>query len=32
MVSLRTWMTECIVTQAADDAAPVPYGEWLNKG
>jgi anti-sigma regulatory factor (Ser/Thr protein kinase) len=32
MVSLRTWMTECIVTQAEEDAAPVPYDEWLNRG
>lgn len=29
MVSLRTWITECIVTQAAEDTAPVPYQEWL---
>jgi hypothetical protein len=32
MVSLRTWMTECIVTQAEEDAAPVPYDEWPNRG
>ncbi|MDQ4052746.1 MAG: hypothetical protein M3237_08590 [Actinomycetota bacterium] len=31
MVSLRTWMTECIVTQAEQDAAPVPYDEWLRQ-
>jgi anti-sigma regulatory factor (Ser/Thr protein kinase) len=31
MVSLRTWMTECIVTQAEQDAAPVPYEEWLRQ-
>lgn len=31
MVSLRTWMTECIVTQAEEDAAPVPYEEWLRR-
>ncbi len=31
MVSLRTWMTECIVTQAEDGAAPVPYPEWLER-
>jgi anti-sigma regulatory factor (Ser/Thr protein kinase) len=31
MVSLRTWMTECIVTQAEEDAAPVPYHEWLRR-
>lgn len=31
MVSLRTWMTECIVTQAEEDAAPVPYEEWLRQ-
>lgn len=31
MVSLRTWMTECIVTQAEDDVAPVPYDEWLRQ-
>lgn len=29
MVSLRTWFTECIVSQAEEDAAPVPYEEWL---
>jgi anti-sigma regulatory factor (Ser/Thr protein kinase) len=31
MVSLRTWMTECIVTQAEEDASPVPYDEWLRR-
>jgi len=31
MVSLRTWMTECIVTQAEQDAEPVPYEEWLRR-
>ena len=31
MVSLRTWMTECILTQAQQDAAPVPYEEWLQQ-
>lgn len=31
MVSLRTWMTECIVTQAEQDAAPVPYEDWLQQ-
>jgi anti-sigma regulatory factor (Ser/Thr protein kinase) len=31
MVSLRTWMTECIVTQAEEDAAPVTYEEWLRR-
>ena len=31
MVSLRTWMTECIVTQAEEDAAPVPYEQWLRQ-
>jgi hypothetical protein len=31
MVSLRTWMTECIVTQAEQDAEPVPYHEWLQR-
>jgi anti-sigma regulatory factor (Ser/Thr protein kinase) len=31
MVSLRTWMTECILTQAEDDAAPVPYDDWLRR-
>ena len=31
MVSLRTWFTECIVTQAQDDAAPVPYEEYLRQ-
>ncbi len=29
MVSLRTWMTECIITQAERDAAAVPYDDWL---
>ncbi len=29
MVSLRTWMTECIMTQAESDAAAVPYDDWL---
>jgi len=29
MVSLRTWMTECIVTHAEQDSVPVPYDEWL---
>lgn len=28
---LRTWMTECILTQAEEDAAPVPYDEWLRR-
>lgn len=32
MVSLRTWMTECILTQAEQDAEPVPYEEWLRRG
>ena len=32
MVSLRTWMTECIVTQAEENATPVPYEEWLRRG
>lgn len=31
MVSLRTWMTECFVTQAERDATPVPYEEWLQQ-
>jgi hypothetical protein len=31
MVSLRTWMTECIVTQAEEDASPVRYDEWLRR-
>jgi len=31
MVSLRTWMTECILTQAEEDAAPVPYDDWLRR-
>jgi len=31
MVSLRTWMTECIVTQAEQDATPVPYDVWLQQ-
>lgn len=31
MVSLRTWFTESIVTQAEDDAAPVPYDEWVRR-
>ncbi|PVG82196.1 hypothetical protein DDE18_11880 [Nocardioides gansuensis] len=29
MVSLRTWITECIITQAGRDAAAVPYDDWL---
>ncbi|MGH3362402.1 MAG: ATP-binding protein [Nocardioides sp.] len=31
MVSLRTWFSECISTQAEEDAAPVPYEEWLQQ-
>ncbi|MPZ63834.1 MAG: hypothetical protein GEU93_21720 [Propionibacteriales bacterium] len=31
MVSLRTWITECIVTQAEQDTPPVPYHEWLRQ-
>jgi hypothetical protein len=31
MVALRTWMTECITTQAEEDAEPVPYDEWLQR-
>ncbi|MGH3459526.1 ATP-binding protein [Aeromicrobium sp.] len=31
MVSLRTWISECIATQAEEDAAPVPYEEWLRQ-
>ena len=32
MVSLRTWMTECIVTQAEENARPAPYDEWMRRG
>jgi anti-sigma regulatory factor (Ser/Thr protein kinase) len=31
MVSLRTWFTESIVSQAEEDAEPVPYEEWLHE-
>ncbi len=32
MVALRTWMTECLVTQAERDAEPVAYEDWLRQG
>jgi anti-sigma regulatory factor (Ser/Thr protein kinase) len=31
MVSLRTWMTESILTQAEEDATPMPYDQWLRR-
>ena len=31
MVSLRTWFTDSIVSQAEEGAEPVPYEEWLHK-
>lgn len=31
MVSLRTWFTESIVSQAEEEAEPVPYEEWLHE-
>ena len=31
MVALRTWMTECFVTQAERDAEPVAYEDWLRQ-
>lgn len=31
MVSLRTWFTECIVTQAEEGARPVPYDEFVQQ-
>lgn len=31
MVSVRTWIAQCIVTQAEEDATPVPYQEWLRQ-
>jgi anti-sigma regulatory factor (Ser/Thr protein kinase) len=31
MVSLRTWFADSIVSQAEEEAEPVPYEEWLHE-
>ena len=31
MVSLRTWFADSIVSQAEEEAEPVPYDEWLHE-
>lgn len=31
MVSLRTWFTDSIVSQAEGEAEPVPYEDWLHR-